>query len=83
MNEKELEAYVDRTNSTNNEIEFTSEFEKERKFHFLDTTITRNIQTKELEIRLYRKETASERLLHYDSGHHNSIKINIIKKHGR
>jgi hypothetical protein len=81
MNQKQLNDYVDELNKIRGTIKFTSEFEQNNELHFLDTTLTRlnNNNNMQLKIRWFRKETAADRLLHYESSHGKSIKSNIVK----
>lgn len=65
-------------------IKFTSEYENDiGHLNFLDTTLTRNIEHKKIEVRWFRKptasETASDRFLNYDSCHQQTVKKNIVK----
>jgi hypothetical protein len=50
---------------------------------FLGTLITRINKENQMKIKIrwFRKETASDRLLNYESCHAKSIKPNIVKKH--
>ncbi|CAF4741716.1 unnamed protein product, partial [Rotaria sp. Silwood2] len=81
MNKDQLNNYVEKLNKIRGTIRFTSEFEKNNKLNFLDTTLTRYIKNNEVKlgVRWFRKETASDRLLNYDSSHGKSIKSNIVK----
>ena len=79
MTEDDVKSCANQLNSTRTSIKFTYEYEKSRQLNFLDITVTRNLDTKKLEIRWFRKETASDRLLHFDSSHHHSIKLNIME----
>ena len=79
MNKEELDEYVNNLNKRKGTIKFTYEFESNNKLSYLDTTLTKNITNKKIDIKWYRKETATDRLLHYESGHHQSIKTNLIK----
>ena len=78
MTEIELKLFVDKLNLLKDTIKFTYEFEKDKKLNYLDTTLTRNIVDKRIDIKWFRKDTASDRLLHFESDHHKSIKLNII-----
>jgi hypothetical protein len=62
MTENELKEHVNQLNKIRSNIRFTYEYEKDRKINFLDTTITRNIDHNNIDIRWFRKETASDRL---------------------
>jgi len=79
MSKNELESYVAHLNSGRSSIKLTCEYEKNGQLNFLDTTVSRNPIEKKLEVRWFRKETASDRLLHFNSSHHYSIKLNIIR----
>ncbi|CAF3257721.1 unnamed protein product [Rotaria socialis] len=79
MYEDELKSYVDEQNSLKGTIKFTHEFEENNQLNYLNTTLTWNTTEKRIDIKWYRKDTGSNRLLHYESGHHKSVKINIIK----
>ena len=59
-------------------IKFTSEFEDSKKLNFLDTTITRNEENNKIDIRWYRKPTASNTLLNYNPCHHKIVIKNIV-----
>ena len=76
MNEDELKSYVNQLNSKRTSIKFTFEYEKNGQLNFLDTTVTRNSDENKLDIKWFRKETASDRLLHFDSSHHHNHKRN-------
>jgi len=41
--------------------------------------VNRNLNKNKLDIKWFRKPTASDRFLNFHSSHHNSIKLNIIK----
>lgn len=77
MSEEEVKQYVKELNSIRSRIRFTHEYEQNGSINFLDTTISKGINGR-VNIRWIRKETASNRLLHYQSAHHRSIKRNII-----
>ena len=80
MDENQIKTYVEDLNSIKNEtIKVTYEFEIKKQLNYLDTTVTRNLDKKCIDIKWCRKATASDRLLHYESGHHRNIKLNIIK----
>jgi hypothetical protein len=79
MDENEIKLYVNELNSLKETIKFTHEFETNKQLNYLDTTVTRNTLEKRLDIKWFRKDTASDRLLHFESGHNKSIKLNIIK----
>jgi hypothetical protein len=81
MNKHELDDYVDKLNNINGSIRFTSEYEQNDKINFLDTELTRINKNNQMKIktRWFRKETASDRLLNYESCHGKSIKTNIVK----
>ena len=77
MNEEETTDYLKRLNRIRSKTRYTFEYEKGGKINFLDTSLSHggnnNIHT-----RWYRKLTASDRLLNYNSPHHQSIKRNLI-----
>ena len=79
MNQAELTEYVNELNKIKSNIKFTSEFEDNGKINFLDATLTRNLKENKINIRWFRKTTASNTLLNYNSCHQKSIKRNIIK----
>lgn len=79
MNEDDVKLYIEELNSLKGTIKFTHEFENNRKLNYLDTTLTRNTIRKTIDVKWFRKDSASDRLLHYESSHHESIKRNIIK----
>ena len=79
IKEEELKIYINELNSLKGTIKFTHEFEKNCQLNYLDTTLTRNIAEQRIDVKWYRKDTASDRVLHYESGHQTSIKVNIIK----
>ena len=78
-NEDEIKLMVENLNKIRSKIRFTYEFEKNGCINFLDTTLSKNNNKDNISIRWYRKDTAADRLLNYNSSHHKSIKINIIK----
>ena len=78
MNEDEKTDYLKRLNKIRSEIRFTFECEKDGKINFLDTSLSHG-SNNNIHIRWYRKLTASDRLVNYNSHHHQSIKINLIK----
>ena len=75
----DLDSFVTEINSKRTSIKFTCEYEQNSSLNFLDTTVSRNILENKLETRWFRKETASDRLLHYESNHHRSMRVNVIK----
>ena len=79
MNKEEVQTYTEKLNKITGSIKFTYEYEQNKQLNFLDTTLCRNETSKEIEIRWFRKTTASDRLLNYDSCHPPSVKYNIIK----
>ncbi|CAF1371595.1 unnamed protein product, partial [Rotaria sp. Silwood1] len=81
MNQQQLKDYVNELNNIQGTIKFTSEFEQSNELNFLDTTLTRINSSNDikLKIRWFRKETAADRLLNYESSHGKSIKSNIVK----
>ncbi|CAF3946895.1 unnamed protein product [Rotaria sp. Silwood1] len=81
MNKEELEDYVNNLNKIRGSIRFTSKYEENNQINFLDTTLTRINKDNQMKIKIrwFRKITASDRLLNYESCHGKSIKTNIIK----
>jgi predicted GIY-YIG superfamily endonuclease len=77
-NEDEIKLIVERLNKIRSKIRFTHEYETNGSINFLDTTLSKT-NNGNISIRWYRKDTAADRLLNYNSHHHKSIKINIIK----
>ena len=77
MNKDELNNYVNELNNIKSKIKFTLEYEDNNKLNFLDTTITRNKNDNKINIKWYRKPTASNTLLNYNSCHHKSVIKNI------
>ena len=78
LNEDELDHYVKTLNEIKTNIKFTMEYERNKTINFLDTTVSRNDIDNHIHIRWFRKETAADRLLNYNSCHHKSIKRNIV-----
>jgi hypothetical protein len=78
MKEEEVKLYVENLNKIKGKIKFTYEYEKNGIINFLDTTLSKN-DDNTVGIRWYRKDTAADRLLHFNSEHNKSVKINIIK----
>jgi hypothetical protein len=81
MNEQQLKNYINELNDIEGTIKFTHEFEQNKELNFLDTTLKRlnDHSDSKLKIRWFRKETAADRLLNYESSHGKSIKNNIVK----
>ncbi|CAF3485527.1 unnamed protein product [Rotaria socialis] len=81
MNKTQLDKYVNDLNKIRGTIKFTSEFEQNDQINYLDTMLTKTIINNEtiLKIRWFRKDTAADRLLNYESSHGKSIKNNIVK----
>ncbi|CAF4262694.1 unnamed protein product, partial [Rotaria sordida] len=79
MSKTELESYVESLNLNRTNKKFTCEYEENKQINFLDTTITKNLNEYKLDIKWFRKPTASDRFLNFHSSHHHSIKLNIIK----
>ena len=78
MNETDLKNYIERINNIDKHIKFTTEFEQKCSINFLDTTITRKGNENQLHVRWFRKTTAANRLLDYNSCHQHSIKRNLV-----
>ncbi|CAF4179311.1 unnamed protein product [Rotaria sp. Silwood2] len=81
MNKPELDQYVYDLNKIRGTIKFTSEFEQNDQINYLDTMLTKTKINNDiiLKIRWFRKDTAADRLLNYESSHGKSIKNNIVK----
>ena len=78
MEEHEVQTYVKELNKIKGKIRFTYEYEKNGTINFLDTHLTRK-EDGNVGTRWFRKETAADRLLNYDSQHQQSTKVNIIR----
>ncbi|CAF1126020.1 unnamed protein product [Adineta steineri] len=81
MTETELKEYINKLNKIKGKIRFTHEFEENNSIPFLDTKLTKindNNQMK-IKVRWFRKSTASNRFLNYESDHGKSIKRNIVQ----
>ncbi|CAF5068029.1 unnamed protein product [Rotaria sp. Silwood1] len=78
MNKDELDTYVKKINKRRSNIKFTMEYENDKTINFLDTSLRRNENDNSIDIRWFRKESAADRLLNYNSCHHKSIKRNIV-----
>jgi hypothetical protein len=81
MNYQQLDNYVKELNNIKGTIKFTFEYEQNNELNFLDTTLKRinNDNDIKLKIKWFRKQTAADRLLNYESSHGKSIKRNIVK----
>lgn len=79
MSKTQLDSFITNLNSMNETIKFTHEYEDNQQLNYLDTTLTRNTIEKRINVRWFRKETASDRLLNYRSCHQPSIKRNMMK----
>ncbi|CAF4712055.1 unnamed protein product, partial [Rotaria sp. Silwood2] len=81
MNKPKLEKYEYELNRIRGTIKFISEFEQNDQIDYLDTILTKTIINSEiiLKVRWFRKDTAADRLLNYESSHGKSIKNNIVK----
>lgn len=77
MNEQEIINYINDFNKIRSKIRFTHEYQKDDKINFLDTTLSKD-KNGNINIRWFRKDTASDRLLNYNSNHSPSIKVNLI-----
>ena len=80
MSKNELNNYVEELNNIRNKIKFTSEFEDSKKLNFLGTTITRSEDSNKINIRWYRRPTASNTLLNHKSCHHRTVITNIVSR---
>ena len=78
LTEDDIKTYVNNLNRIKSRIRFTYEYEQHGRINFLDTTLSRSTNNK-INVRWFRKETAADRLLNYNSCHHKSIKRNITK----
>jgi hypothetical protein len=74
LNEQEL-------NDIRGSIHFTYEYEQNNKINFFDAALTRINKQNQMKIKMrwFRKETASNRLLNYESYHGKSMKTNIVR----
>ncbi|CAF5228406.1 unnamed protein product, partial [Rotaria magnacalcarata] len=81
MNKTQLDKYVNDLNKIRGTIKFTSEFEQNDQINYLDTMLTKTIINNEtiLKIRWFRKDTAADRVVNYESSHGKSIKNSIVK----
>ena len=79
MSSGQLDTFVNDLNVIEGTIRFTSEYEANGNINFLDTTLTRNTVDKSIDVQWFRKETASDRLLNFESCHQASIKRNLVK----
>ncbi|CAF1545313.1 unnamed protein product [Adineta ricciae] len=81
MKENELQEYVTKLNKIRGNIKFTYEFESNNKISFLDTTVKRQSKDNHIKVnvRWFRKQTASDRFLNYESDHGRSIKRNLVQ----
>ncbi|CAF4793525.1 unnamed protein product [Rotaria sp. Silwood1] len=78
MSEPKVEEYMKKINYTKHKIKFTHEYEKNNQLNYLDRTLTKNTTTNKIDIQWYRKDTASDGFLNYQSCHQRSIKRNLI-----
>ena len=79
MTSDQLNTFVKDLNVIEGTIRFTNEYEVNGSINFLDTTLTRNTLDKTITVQWFRKETASDRLLNFESCHQASIKRNLVK----
>ena len=79
MTPSQLDTFVNDLNVIEGTIRFTSEYEVNDSINFLDTTLTRNTMDKSINVQWFRKETASDRLLNFESCHQALIKRNLVK----
>ena len=68
IKKNELERTIQTLNSVFDDINFTMETEKNSKLAFLDVLVTRTFN-EQLETCVYRKETHTDQILHYESNH--------------
>lgn len=73
-----LEQFHNHLNRRNDSIKFTMETEKEHKLPFLDVMVIKDSLNNTLTTSVYRKDTHTNRYLHYNSHHHPRIKTGII-----
>lgn len=79
LHKQDVEIILEQFNSYNPHIQFTIEFEDENNsVSFLDTRLYRIDNTVHLD--WHRKQTASDKLIHFKSDHPVQIKINCIKE---
>jgi len=78
MNETQLKEYVDKLNQIKSTIRFTIEFEKDDGIKYLDMALYKTEKDREIKTKWYRKPTAADRLLNYQSEHPKQVKTNII-----
>ena len=64
MNEEQIQNFVNELNKIKGRIRFSYEYQKDGSIHFLDTTLIRK-EDPTIDVRWYRKNTASDRLLNY------------------
>ncbi|CAF0851455.1 unnamed protein product [Didymodactylos carnosus] len=81
MDEQCLNDYVEKCNKIPGRIRFTFEFEQNDQISFHDTTLKRKAEPNKviIKVRWFRKSTAADRFLNFESAHGNSIKKNIVK----
>lgn len=74
-----IEATLECFNSHTRSIQFTLEVEDdEQAVPFLDTKVIR--QNNRVKLKWYRKDTHSNKIIHFNSNHSLNVKINIIKQ---
>ena len=73
-----VDSFLHHLNSQQPTIRFTMETEKESKFAFLDTSVSRELDGR-LTTSVYRKPTHTDQYLAYDSHHPQSVKRGIVK----
>ena len=78
MKEEEVKLYVENLNKIKSKIKFTYEYEENGRINFLDTTLSKSSDGK-IDMKWYRKDSATDRLLNYNSYHDKAVKLNIIK----
>ena len=74
---EELEEFIDFLNSLHPKIKWTSEVEKDNKISFLDILIIRNGDSNDTTV--YRKESASDRYIHFTSAQAWQEKVAAIR----
>ena len=79
MTPDQLDAFVKDLNVMDGTIRFTGKYEVNGSINFLDTTLARNAVDKTITVHWFRKETASDRLLNFESCNQASIKRNLVR----
>ena len=69
--------FLEHLNSIRPSIQFTMELEEDRKLPFLDVMVTR--RDDRLSTSVYRKQTHTDRYIHFSSSHHDKVKRGVIQ----